>query len=510
VRILFRTDANAQIGTGHLMRCLALADGLRAEGAECTFLCRSNGLGALAERIVAGGHTLAVLPESELTDFNEGQERTTQHKCLVGGWRNDVDSCLKVLEGYPVADWLVVDHYAIDSDWEIAMQFAAKRIMVIDDLADRSHQCDVLLDQNVLSEMDSRYREFVPEKCEFLLGPKFALLRTDFSLPLSHSLDIGHGFPDLRLFIMFGGSDPQNLTLRAVMALVRIGWEGTVDVVVGSLYQNAKEISDLLESLPNAHLHVQANNIADLIRSAGLAIGSPGVASWERCACALPTIALSAAENQLRLGETLGLLGAHWYLGLADEVSDAQLDAALLAWGNNSIARKCMRDIAKKVCDGKGVHRVVQRLVSSSVVLRPARESDASMLYLWRNDERTRRFFFNASSIEFGAHLAWFGKTLNSSESQLLIACRSPDTPVACVRIDYFAERAKLSIYVDPDLHGNGLGKISLDLAIQWLRNKLSDVKIAEADVMVDNTASNKAFQAAGFREMWRRYEYIL
>jgi UDP-2,4-diacetamido-2,4,6-trideoxy-beta-L-altropyranose hydrolase len=508
VRVLFRTDADSNIGTGHLMRCLALADGLRSEGAECVFLCREAGLGALAEKITAGGHGLLTLPAAAGNEDGDDLPRLAHAGWLPGGWRNDAAACRLALANQPAADWLVVDHYALDGRWERAMRAEAERVMVIDDLADRRHECEVLLDQNVLADSVGQYQGLVPEGCLLLLGPKYALLRPEF-------LAFGEAAPkaagcseDLRLLIMFGGSDPQDLTLRAVKALARIKWRGPVDVVAGSLYGKLPELAAIVSGLPQAHLHAPAHKVADLMRAAGLALGSPGVASWERCACGLPSIVLSVADNQLRLGESLGRLGAHWYLGKADQVRDDDLDAALAAWIANPLARHGMSSAAAAICDGKGVRRAVQRLAAAELDIRPATQDDSQLVYAWRNDERTRRHFFDSGPIEPATHRSWFSQTLGNADTQLLLVLGRGRVPVACVRFDYLAERARLSVYLDPDLQGYGLGVNSISLACRWLRIRRPDIRVVEADVLVDNEASRRAFSAAGFRQVWSRYEH--
>lgn len=509
MRILFRTDADSRIGTGHLMRCLALADDLRREGADCLFLCREAGLGGLAEKISLGGHRLLTLPMAAVLDDVGDLPRLAHADWLSGGWRNDASACLAVLADQPRADWLVVDHYALDDRWEAAMRAATRRVMAIDDLADRKHDCDVLLDQNVLDGSSGHYRGLVPRDCLLLLGPKYALLRPEFSGASEVAARAGRPRKDARLLIMFGGSDPQDLTLRTVNALARLNWQGPVEVVAGELYGKLQELKASVSRLPQASLHAPAHKVADLMRAADLALGSPGVASWERCACSLPSIVLSVADNQLTLGESLGRMGVHWYLGKAADVRDEELDAALIAWTANSPARYCMSQTASAICDGKGVRRVVRRMLVAGLDIRPARESDASLMYSWRNDERTRRHVFDPTPLDLTAHLKWFKKTIDGTGSQLLIALREPQVPVACIRFDFSEERARLSIYVDPDRHGSGYGVPSINLACSWLRSNRPDIKVVEADVLAGNEPSNRAFFAAGFKPAFRRYEYL-
>ena len=506
MRILFRTDANAQIGTGHLMRCLALADGLRAEGAECTFLCRAGGLGVMARRITEAGHVLLTLPDSPPSDADVDSPQLAHAGWLPGGQRNDATACLNALDGQPVANWLIVDHYALDQRWEKPMRVAAASILVIDDLADRQHACDLLLDQNQVPDMVARYENRGPGNCRLLLGPKYALLRNEFSRSEA-SAPAGERSTSPRLLVMFGGADPQNLTLRTVNALASVGWKAGVDVVAGPLYADLDNLQMAIAALPDVRLHAPAGDVATLMRSAGFAVGSPGVASWERCACALPSLTIAQADNQEPIGEALGISGAHCYLGRAEDVSDADLEAALHFWQNNGLARQAMTAAAQAICDGLGVRRVVRQLLKRSLSIRIASQDDARLLFVWRNDERTRRQSLDPRPLALATHLAWFDNMIRKADSSLLVACRD-GVPVACIRFDCHENRARVSIYTDPELQGHGLGGAALAAGIDWLQAERPEVTVTEADVLPANRASHNLFSSAGFHPVWTRYEY--
>jgi UDP-2,4-diacetamido-2,4,6-trideoxy-beta-L-altropyranose hydrolase len=358
MRILFRTDANAQIGTGHLMRCLALADVLRAEGAECTFLCRSAGLGTLAGKITDAGHALLALPEAAAIDAGSDPPQLAHAKWLPGGWRNDYAACLAKLEGQSVADWLIVDHYALDSRWGKAMRVAAVRIMVIDDLADRDHDCELLLDQNLVAELETRYANRVPKDCTCLLGPRYALLRTEFAALREKALARVQPIQAERVLVMFGGADPGDLTGATIDMLVTLGFSGHVDVVAGPLYQPLEALRTRLSSLPAARLHVQPPDIGKLMAQADLAIGSPGVTSWERCVLGLPTLAISVADNQEPIGKALAQVGGHSYLGHLEKLALPQLALAIRSLLDDKAMRESLGKASQSLCDGYGAERV--------------------------------------------------------------------------------------------------------------------------------------------------------
>lgn len=491
------------------MRCLALAAPLRAAGAECVFLCRGAGLGALTARIAAAGHALLALPEAAGQAAAVADEPVLAHaRWLPGGWRNDAATCLRLLAEQPAADWLVVDHYALDARWQQAMRGSAQRLLVIDDLADRRHDCDVLLDQNLVPGMVSRYDGLLPKGCLSLLGPRYALLRSEFGAPQEVATEAAEVPETARLLLMFGGADAQKLTLRSVEVLERMRWGGVVDVAVGPLYPELEALREVVARLPGGRLHAPAESVAALMHRADLAVGSPGVSSWERCACALPALAIAQADNQEPIGRALGVAGAHFYLGRAEQVSDADLEAALRLFLANAPARAAMRAAAGKICDGRGAERVARHLLAPSLAIRLAGPDDAKLLFDWRNDERTRCQSFDPRPLEWSSHLAWFEKTLANPDASVLLACHG-DMPVACVRFDAVGDRARVSIYADPDLHGHGFGRAALLAALDWFRAERPAVGVVEADVLQGNAASHSLFVSAGFRPAWARYERI-
>jgi UDP-2,4-diacetamido-2,4,6-trideoxy-beta-L-altropyranose hydrolase len=506
MRFLFRTDADAQIGTGHLMRCLALARALRATGAECMFLCRSAGLGSLAERIVAEGHTLLALPEVNSTHVDVGE--SAHAHWLPGGWRRDAEACHHALSGMPTSDWLIVDHYALDHHWQSSMRVAAHKLMVIDDLADRQHDCDLLLDQNLVEAMEPRYVGLVPNHCVRLLGPRYALLRQEFEQNESHPNPSLSRAEQPRLLIMFGGTDAGNLTLRTLQALIRLRWIGPVDVVAGPLYAYLPELRAAMAGLPAALLHASADNIAELMRQAGIAVGSPGVASWERCACSLPTLAIAQADNQEMIGAALAEAGAHWYIGRAESVSDGVLDASLRMLLGNPWGCESLRRNARRICDGRGVSRVSAVLGSvGEVEIRLACAEDGDMLFSWRNDERTRRYFHNPAPLAFAEHIKWFERILADKTKILLVSSRG-GVPVGCVRFDLHDNVADVSIYLDPSLQGHGVGGRVLCAAMDWLYEQHPEITTIDAEVHSGNVASAKMFLRCGYRPTWSRFEH--
>lgn len=361
MRVLFRVDANGEIGAGHLMRCLALASALKARGAACTFLTRTAGLGAVEARIRDEGASCLNLPEIGILAVANRDGLAHSH-WLPGGYAADVTNCKSVLGQISPADWLVVDHYALDFRWEVEMASYAKRVLVIDDLADRQHKCTLLLDQNLMPNAAQRYVGLVGGSCECLLGPDFALLRNEFTIDKNPATRVGDENKLHRMLVMFGGSDPRNLTMMIAKLLIAKGWRDPIDFVAGPLYPHLDELREALRQLPDACLHAPAHDVAALMKNARLAVGSPGVSSWERCACALPSITIAQADNQEPIGSALAQAGAHLYLGRLQEIDLNRLFTEISTLWSSPKRLTAMSAAAYGICDGKGTERVARRM----------------------------------------------------------------------------------------------------------------------------------------------------
>lgn len=300
------------------MRCLTLADGLKQHRAHIRFLSRElpmhlrDMLATKDIEFVSLGKDAAKSPGDELA-----------HAYWLGvSQMQDAQDTIHALSNQ-TWEWLIVDHYALDARWESALRGTVKQIMVIDDIADRQHDCDVLLDQNFYADMQTRYTGKVSAHCQLLLGPRYALLRDEFC-QLHEQIKPRSG-PVNRVLVFFGGIDMDNYTGRAIEALAEINiFDLRVDVVIGAQHPCREQIK-MACAQHGFICHVQTNKMAELMAAADLAIGAGGSATWERCCMGLPSIVLVLAENQSKAAKDLEMAGVQINLGDAIQVTIKEL-----------------------------------------------------------------------------------------------------------------------------------------------------------------------------------------
>jgi len=321
--VAIRVDSSEQIGSGHLMRCLTLAERLRKDGADVHFISRDLA-GSLHRLVEEHGFPLHLLPQHE-----EDPNLTGYAAWLTVSQEVDAEETGEILSRMQPVNRLIVDSYALDAVWEQRMRPLVREIFVIDDLANRPHDCDVLLDQNYYREMRHRYDGLVPPHCKLLLGPFHALLREEFYEAREH-LRERDGILR-RILVFYGGSDTTRETEKAIRALVQLQLSSVaVDVVVGGSNSHRAYIEELCDAYDFLHYHCQVSNMAELMARADLCLGAGGTTTWERCFLGLPAIVTAVAENQIQICEDCAEAGYICYLGRWDEVTEEDIVRAVL------------------------------------------------------------------------------------------------------------------------------------------------------------------------------------
>lgn len=491
MRVAFRTDASLDIGSGHVMRCLTLAEKLRQKGAEVVFICRQLP-GDGIDLIRRNGFSVSVLP-SPSTQQNPVVQ--TSHWLCVP-WQQDAEQTHQVLAKAGHWNWLVVDHYGIDAAWEEYQKSVVSQIMVIDDLADRVHSCDVLLDQNPYTDMESRYSNKVPVECQQLLGMRYVLLRDEF-IKQRENLKADDG-PVRNILVFFGGVDAPNMTQSVVAAIASLKIPGiSVNVVIGSANPHKDKLEALCLSLPDVQLHVQAANMAEMMANADLCVGAGGTTTWERCSLGLTALAWPIADNQKKLLHDAAGMGLVYVPGF-DCPSIEDIALHLQALMGNPLLRKYISTQCLEAVDCQGVSRVVSRLMRVDATLRKATLDDMQKVYNWRNHINIRKCSRNNEEIDFQQHQRWFREVLDD-QNRLLLIGSVDKRDVAVLRYDIDNNKAEISVFLAPDEMGKGYGKALLAAGEKYIVANRPDVESVIAEVMAENKVSQKLFESSGY-----------
>ena len=489
--VTFRVDASTRIGTGHVMRCLTLASALRDRGMSAHFACREH-----------EGHLMPLLRERgfAVTPL-KAPRAAASTDALYASWLGvsqveDAEETVRALTGGK-ADWVIVDHYALDAEWEVRVRPYAGRILVITDLQDRAHVCDLLLDQNdPASEARLRSSALVPESCALLTGPRFALLAPEYPARRQRMRDRDGRLR--RVLVFFGGSDPDNAAGVALEALSRdeLGFL-EVDLVLGPNSPHRAALERVAAARPRTTVHRALPHLADLVERADLALGAGGATTWERMCLGLPAVVVSIAENQRPACEALASSGHILYLGDLASVGADDFARALNAVMRNPEHLVAMSTAGCSLVDGLGTARLVEALsptASTDLKLRPAAAADVYSYFQWANDPVVRRQSLSPAPIPWDTHRDWFSGKLASPDSQLFVLMAG-DLPVGQVRFDRSGDEAWIDYSLDRFVRGRGWASRLVALGCAAIDPHLRLM----AQVRIGNAASRAVFARLGF-----------
>jgi len=356
MKAVFRVDAFLQIGIGNVMRCLTLAQVLKENGADVEFICRKYE-GSLIDKIRSSGfvvHELKVFKETKVDN------KLTHSHWLGVTQQQDADDCIDILKKEKI-NWLVVDHYAIDEDWQYELKPYCNKLMVIDDLADRKYQCDILLDQTFGRQQED-YSAITPEDCKLLLGSHYALLRPEFSKWRAYSLERRSKPEFKQLLINMGGVDVDNVTEKILgeLKICNLPNDIKITIVMGSSAPHLESIKSKAITLSyKTEVKVDVDNMAEIMANSDIAIGAAGATTWERCCLGLPTIQIVIAENQNTIARSLAKKNAIKFLQDRKELSSMISD--VMGW------MKGVSDITRQISDGQGLMRVVSAMIGNKL-----------------------------------------------------------------------------------------------------------------------------------------------
>ena len=479
--LLIRADAASALGTGHVMRCLALAQAWQDHGGQATFAVATKAQ-ALKARLRAEGFGVVPLP-------------------VEPGSTDDASQTVDMGRHLGVS-WVIVDGYQFDGSYRKAIKDGGMRLLAIDDIgfADHCH-ADLVLNQN-LHAHEGLYPNRDPQT-QLLLGTRYALLRREFSkwnqwrrgVP-----DVGHN-----VLVTLGGSDPNNVTRKVVQALQQIEMADThCKVVVGPTNPHLETLQqEVARSGRDCQLLTDVADMAELMAWADLAISAGGSTCWELAFMGVPVVVTTLAENQRDIVERLGKMGVAVDLGWYEDIQAEEIASKVLQLLSTPDARAEMARRGQEMVDGKGAERVLTHGMHQVIQIRQACEWDCRLLWTWANDPDVRAASFSSQFIPWEEHVHWFESKLQDSKCIFLIGIGSQEVPIGQVRIDVDGNEAEISVSTDRKLRGQGYGRTLIcEGSLEVFAS--SNVETINAYIKPDNVPSVRAFLQAGFKDAGR------
>ena len=473
--LLIRADASLAMGTGHVMRCLALAQAWQDAGGQAIFAMAAT-TPAVEERLRKEGFEVVRAP------------------IQVGSGVDAAETAQ--LANQREASWVVVDGYQFGAEYQAGLKSRSLKVLFIDDNGHAGqYSADLVLNQNAHANRDLyRHRDAFTR---LLLGPRFAMLRREFISRRSWNREI----PPVarRVLVTMGGSDPDNVTkLVGEAILAEGGFE--VTIVVGGSNPHLARLCELVSnSGGSVRLVENATNMPELIANADVAVAGAGTTTWEMCFLGLPALLIVLADNQHGVAEELNKRGIMGKLGRGSNLSGLTIATQLRSLADSSGMRREMSERGRALVDGRGAERVVSALTIDTVAIRLVENADCKLLWEWANDPFVRASAFSPETIPWDDHVAWFRRKLNDRNCRVLMALDRGGVPAGQVRFDKIgSSAADVDITVAARFRGLGYASRLLDLGTNWAFMEWG-VNELNAFVKPMNIASAKAFERAGF-----------
>jgi UDP-2,4-diacetamido-2,4,6-trideoxy-beta-L-altropyranose hydrolase len=477
--LTIRADACAEIGSGHVMRCLALAQAWQDAGGEATFVSAMKS------------------PRIEARLKSEGIE--VVHLESVPGCVSDADETRAVADQQN-ALWIVVDGYQFDGNYQRRIRESGRKLLSIDDYGHADHYyADIVLNQNIHANANlySKRQSYT----NLLLGTRFVLLRREFLKWQGWKRDI----PPIakNILLTFGGSDNQNITCRVIQALKQTHLNGTEICVIAGLTN--PRLEDIRRKLTDSHFNFKllssVNDMAALMAWADLAVSASGSTCWELAFMGLPSLILPLADNQVGIAEELDRKRAAIRLEVQELDSSPDMASRIGDVIRSCDTRSMITENEQKLVDGEGSERALMYMRGEKLRLRKVREPDCKLLWEWVNDPDVRLSAFSSEPIPWDIHVRWVSERLRKSDSFLFIALDDQDVPLGQIRFDIDESKAQIDVSIDKGKRGLGCGPILIEKGVQELFRK-TPIKEVHAFVKVSNESSIRAFEKAKFGQV--------
>lgn len=500
MNVFLRADSSLSIGSGHIVRCLNLAKALKKTGAQCFFISKDH-RGNILEKINQENFPVKVIKVFEQSDAYIRDEKSW----LNGSQADDANKFVAlVLESGAHPDIIIVDHYSLDREWEaiVKERFPDVRLVVIDDLCNRTHCCDLLIDQTYQRNA-VEYTHLNESNGRILTGTNYALISPVFSQLRNQSISRKANITQpKKLMLTMGGVDAHNVAGKMLEFIEQTDFNciEKITVILGSACPHNAAISALVEnSRYDIDVLTNVSNMAELMSEHDFAIGAMGGTTWERCVMGLPAVNVAIADNQKTIASNLAKAGA--IVLKADDFNSSDLCSAL----TNLIANyheQCL--VAMDICDGQGLFRDIQEIVlipakdDTNVTLRQATFDDIDFVYKLQCEPRTRQFARNPDIPTYESHVEWMQQKLKSEVSYFYII--EHDGSCGVIRLDpleHIDVKYEISIFLTAACHGKGIASAALKRVLMLHKN----ITIL-ATVLPENYSSHQLFERLGFLKL--------
>lgn len=509
--LLLRADGDAHIGTGHVMRCLALAQAWQDAGGKATFLMAVS-TPTLVERVKSEEIevlTLNAEPGSEedarqtiqlaFSLQQTGQKPETgnlSHSSPNSGLRSHPSELAPQLRSQvsSLSPWVVADGYEFGAAFQRKVKDAGLQLLLVDDYGHAESYCaDIVLNQNLYSTEDLYTNR--ESSAQLLLGSRYVLLRREFAKWRGWTRQIQKHAR--KVLVTLGGGDPNKVTGKVIRALWNLDVE--VKIVVGGSNPHTEELRAEIRNLKNGELVVDAPHMPELMAWADVAVAAGGTTSCEMAFMGLPSIVFVLADNQQAVAAKLDAEGVSLSVGDHSDVSEADLTEALHTLLEDPARRQAMSRRGQELVDGLGGDRVVMNLRAGSLRLRQADENDCRLIWEWANDPQARAVSFSQELIPWEEHVQWFTTKLHSPSCYFYVATDSNGVPVGQIRYDLDGREAVVSVSLAPGARGKGTGS-ALIAAGSRAFFQASEANVIHAYIKPGNEPSVRAFLKAGYR----------
>ncbi len=492
MRIAFRVDASVEMGTGHMRRCISLATAILSNGGTVAFVTTERAIAAVPPTF----EHFTLPPTGALRDTAPGDP--PHSAWLAKGVSDDAADTVAALADWK-PDWVITDHYGIDARWHDAVRGALScNMAAIDDLADRPHGVDLLIDHNWHRDHRSKYEHLLPNHCPILGGPAYAMLGQAYAAAPRYLFS-----PEVRsIGVFLGGTDHLDQTSAVLDCIKAAGFSGAIEIATTSSNPNLSKLQARVRADENLSLLEDAPDLAAFFARHDLQVGAGGGATWERFCIGAPSLLISFALNHDSVLLPLAEQNVAVVLPFGWSIDD--LETAISQLIEDADRRQSLSVRCRELVDGQGGGRIVtalQREPALQINIRAATMDDAQIMFDWRNHPLVRSVSRDTDEIAFEDHEQWLAASMTRNDRTILLGETRAGAPIGVVRFDQLAQgEFEVSIYIDPARAGQGIGGRLLDLAERHFAQIFDSPIDILAVTMPGNTASERLFIKGGYR----------